>query len=234
MGVQTILDYNMTAEESETFQIALIYEQEYRKMFENCVDGQSLRRNSLPLRSDPRKSSLFRYCWKLRRETRGLIDSSEYRNYIRANLFIIKANKGHVEPNCITGDKAWMRYKVWKRRYDQKIADLGAKVPVRAVSVMNPKIIGEIDRTRKFLFEKCDGAPNYDKILNFIETGFFRLWVVTGKVSPYYLVLSPFIQKSNCKNILFSVCTSSESLIREQITQEIENYFQNEYGYEFE
>lgn len=233
LGLETILDYNMTLEEGEVFHIALIYEQEFRKMFGDEIDGQAIRRNSLPLRSDPRRSSLFKYCWKLRRETRGLLEQTEYRNYIRANLFIIKANKGHVEPNCVTGDKAWIRYKVWKRRYDQKMAEVSCQAPPPSVTTSSPKFIAEIDKTRKFLFERCDGIPTYDKILKFVESGVFRLWVATGKISPFYLAMSPFISSSNHKESLFSVCTSSESLVKEKITEEIKDYFRHEYGYEF-
>lgn len=233
MGLETILEYNMTVEEGEVFHIALVYEQEYKRMFADELDGQSVRRNSLPLRSDPRKSSLFRYCWKLRRETRGLLEQTEYKNYIRANLFIIKANRGHVEPNCVTGDKAWIRYKVWKRRYDQKIAEVSSQAPPPSVGNTSPKIIAEIDKNRKFLFEKCDGQPTFEKILHFIDLGVFRLWVATNKISPYYLSLSPIIEKTKRKSELFSVCTSSESLVKEKITEEIKDYFRHEYGYEF-
>jgi hypothetical protein len=232
--LQTILAYNMSVEEGEVFHIALTYEQEYRKLFALEADGQSIRRNSIPLRTDPRRSNLFRQCWKLRRETRGLIEQAEYRSYIRANLFIIKANKGHIEPNCVTGDKSWIRYKVWKRRYDQKMAEISEKTPPPSVSTTSPKIIMEIDRTKKFLFERCEGQPTYDKILKFVENGFFRLWVTTGKISSFYLVLSPFIEKTNKKGLLFTYSTSSEVLVLEKITQEIKNYFKHEYSYEFE
>jgi hypothetical protein len=232
LGLETILEWKMSLEEGEVFHIALTYEHEYKRIFAEESDGQAIRRNSLPRRSDPRRSNLYRQCWKLRRETRGLIEQHEYKNYIHANLFIIKINGGHVEPNCITGDKAWIRYKVWKRRYDQKMADIGAQIPPPSVSTTNPKIIAEIDRTRKFLFEKCDGSPTFEKIKKFIESGVFRLWVATSRVSPYYLTLSPFVEKTNLKDSLFSVCNSSEALIREKITQEIKDYFNHEYKYE--
>lgn len=224
----------MSIEEAETFHIALTYEKEYRRMFTGLVDGQAVRRNSLPRRSDPRKSNLFRQCWKLRRETRGLIDQNEYKNYVKANFFIIKAHGGHVEPNCVTGDKAWIRYKVWKRRYDQKIAEMESQKPPPSVSTTHPKVVAEIDRTKKFLFEKCEGQPSFEKINKFVAEGIFRLWVATSKVSPYYLALSPFVQKTNCKSTLFSVCTCSESLIKEKITEEIEGYFRHEYKYEYD
>ena len=223
----------MSVEEGEAFHIALVYEQEFKKMFLGELDGQTVRRNCLPKRGDPRKSNLFRNCWKLRRETRGLIDQSEYKNYIRANLFIIKANNGHVEPNCVTGDKAWIRYKVWKRRYDQKLADIGVQTPPPSTNTTNPKIIAEIDRNKKFLFEKCDGQPSFEKIKKFIEDGVFKLWVATNRISPYYLALSPFVEKSNHKESLFDFCNSSEGLILSKITQEIKDYFNNEYRHEF-
>lgn len=233
LGLETILEWKMNIEESEVFHIALAYEEEYKRMFSGEVDGQSFRRNSLPRRNDPRKSNLFRQCWKLRRETRGLLEKYEYKNYIHANIFIIKAHGGSIEPNCITGDRSWIRYKFWKRRYDQKMADIIVQAPPPSVSTTSPKIIVEIDRTRKFLFEKCDGKPTFEKIEQFINCGFFKIWVATFKISPYYLILSPFVEMTQSKDSLFYFCSSSESLIREKITQEIKDYFRHEYKHEF-
>lgn len=234
MGLETILEWKMTYEEAETFKVALIYEEEYRKIFGDEIDGQSFRRNRLPLRSDPRKSYLFRNCWRFRRETRGLIESQEYRNYIKANFLIIKINKGRIEPNCITGDRAWLRYKVWKRKYDIHLSEIGAQAPPPSVNTTDPKIIFEIDRTKKFLFEKCEGQPTFEKLKYFIDNEFFRLWVATGKVSPYYITLSPYIAKACDINQLFSVCTSSLGVIQERITQEVRNYFIHEFSYELQ
>ena len=134
----------MTLEESETFHIALVYESEFKKMFfsntkESLSCGLSLRRNCLPRRGDPRKSNLFRHCWKLRRETNGLLEKSEYKNYVKANLFIVKINGGAVDPVCITGDKAWIRYKVWKRKYDQKLLELNSSSENSPKNTVNEK-----------------------------------------------------------------------------------------------
>lgn len=234
MSVEAILDWNMTSEEGAVFHIALLYEQEYRKFFTDDADGQGFRRNSLPRRGDPRKSNLYRQCWRFRRETRGLIETTEYRNYIRANMFIIKHHKGHVEPNCITGDKAWIRYKVWKRRYDVKMAELNAVAPPPSVSTTDPKIIAEIDKTKKFVFEKCSGEiPTFDKVKQFIDAGMFKLWLATGKISPYYVTLSPFVAKACDVTDLISVCSSSVGVIREKTTQQVKDYFAHEYSYEF-
>jgi hypothetical protein len=238
LGLETIIEWNMTPEESETFHIALVYETEFKKMFfsdtkESLSYGLSLRRNCLPRRGDPRKSNLFRHCWKLRRETRGLLEKNEYKNYVKANLFIVKVNGGAVDPACITGDRAWIRYKVWKRRYDQKLSEINSQGGSVLKNTLNPKIFSEIDRTKKFLFEKCEGQPNFEKINKFIKDGIFKLWVATNKISYYYLTLSPFVEKSLQKDVLFSFCNASENLIRNSITPEILEYFKNEYRYEY-
>lgn len=217
----------MTPEEAEVFSYASLYVKEFKKIFGSHCDGETIRRNSLPKRNDPRKSSLFKHCWKMRRETRGLLESHEYKNYIYANLLIIKINKGYIQPNCICGDKAWVRYKVWKRFFDQKNNETTATL---STSIMNPAILADIDRTKKFLFEKCSGEVNKEKIINFINKGSFRSWVASGKVCMYYIVLSPFLADIDKDTF---VLNSSIKLIQEKITKEIKNYFENEFKHEF-
>lgn len=158
-----IFQWNMTSQEAEVFAIACLYDQEFRKQFGSETDGQTVRRNTIPKRKDPRKSDLFFKCWRLRRETRGLLELSEYKNYIHANLLILKLHKAYVAPNAICGDKAWIRYKVWKRKFEQKLSEAGACAPPPNIDTINPKIIAQIDKTKKFLFEKCDGQPTLEK-----------------------------------------------------------------------
>lgn len=227
-----IFQWNMTNEEVEAYKLAVCYEKEYRRLFGETADGQAIRRNSLPRRSDPRKSNLFRHCWRMRRETRGLLESSEYRNYIVGNLTILQIQKGLVQPNVICGDKAWVRYKVWKRKYDAKLAEAGAIAPPPSTSTTSPKLIQQIDKTKKWLFERCDGAATFDKIKDFIDKGVFRFWVMTGKVSQYYVVLSPFVTKATDVDQFAEACGFSAALMRERCTQEVKDYFSHEYRHE--
>lgn len=230
LSLQTIVDLKMSSEEAETFKLALIYENEFSKIFKN-IDGQTYRRNFLPRKKDPRDSYLFRQCWKLRRETRDLLEPSEYKNYIQSNLFIIKTNEGHIQPNCINGDKSWIRYKVWKRIYDKKLAEKNSKLEKKEVKLDHKKL-AEIDKTKKFLFEKCKGTPKYEQILDFIQSGSFNLWIATEKISPFYLSLSIFIDKAGMKNKLFSFSKVSEGFIKEKTTKDIIDYFEKEFDFE--
>jgi hypothetical protein len=228
-----IFEWNMTPQEAAAYKLALCYEKEYRRLFPDRSDRQSIRRNKLPNRTDPRKSYLFRYCWKLLRETRGLLESHEYKDYIYANLLIIKLNNGHCEPNAICGDKAWIRYKVWKRYFDRKMAEINATAPPPSVSTTNPKIIAQIDRTKKFLFERCDGEVTLDKIKSFLDQGIFKFWVATGKVSQFYVILSPYVQKAGVAADIAQQCGFSLAVLEEKTTQEVKDYFKHEYAHEF-
>lgn len=226
-----IFEWNMTPPEVAAYKLAVLYEEEYSKIFKGEMDGQSFRRNTIPKRGDPRKSNLFRYCWKLRRETRGLLEPEQYRQYIRANLTILKLNKAHVEPNGVCGDKAWIRWKVYERWYKNKLADKNAIAPPPSISSTNPKVIKEIDQTKKFLFEKCDGEVTKEKINKFIKDGFFKFWIMTGKVTNFYVVLSPFLE--NHKEGLAKSCEFDLTLVRQRITNEVKDYFRYEYVHEF-
>lgn len=228
-----IFEWDMTPQEIEAYRLAVLYEKEFRANFSKDADGQMIRRNTIPKRGDPRKSNLFRHCWKLCRETRGLLENHEYPLYIKANLTIIKAHNGRIEPNSVCGDKAWVRYKVYKRLYDQKLSELAATAPPPSVSTTNPKIIQEIDRTKKFLFEKSEGNPTLESIKSFFERGFFKMWVATGKISTFYVALSPFVQKSCDLNKFANDCSFSLALVNEKITEEVRNYFKWEYKHEF-
>jgi hypothetical protein len=223
----------MNSDETEAFKLAVCYETEFRRLFGDCVDSQTMSRNSIPLRNDPRKSSLFRHCWKMRRETRGLIETHEYKNYIVGNLTIIKIQNGYLSPNIICGDKAWIRYKVWKRRFDAKIADKSVE-NTPCVTSTDPKIIQQIDRTKKFVFENCDGVPSFDCLKSHVDRGIFKFWAVTGKVSHYYCVLSPWMAKLYDLEKFGQNCGFSPALLREKITEEVLAYFRHEFKHEYQ
>lgn len=230
-----ILEWNMTQDEAMVYKIACIYDREFRRIFPIRTDqmrGSSFSRNTISRRGDPRRSYLFRHCWKLRRETRGLLEPHQWRQYIVANLTIIKLNDGSVEPNSICGDKAWCRWKLFERWFNEKEAEKACVAPPPSVSTTDPKIVKEIDTTKKFLFERCEGEVTEEKIKDFIDNGIMRFWVMTGKVSRYYIMLSPLMDKFCNVEEFAEQCSFDPSLFREKISDEVREYFKHEYQHE--
>ena len=229
-----IFQWRMTNEEAAAFKLAVLYEKEFRRVFKDykVVQRGSLERNTLPRRGDPRKSNLFRFCWKLRRETRGLLESHQWKQYISANLTIIKLNDGYVEPQCVCGDKAWCRWKLYERWCKEKEAEKACAPPPPDVSTVDPKVIKEIDTTKKFLFERCEGEVTEEKLKKFFDDGILKLWVLTGKVSRYYIVLSPWMNKFCDIGKFAEDCSFDPTLFREKISPEVREYFKDEYRHE--
>ena len=221
-----IFEWGMTEPEANTFKIAVIWDELTSKMFPN----EKL--PTLPKRGDPRKSTVFRYCWKLLRETKGLLQGDEYRLYIAAQLKIIQAYGGRIEPNSICGDKAWSRWRVWKRLYDKKKMEEAGEVikPLKA----DPHVIQELDKTKRFLFEKCEGQPTIEKLKEIDKTGYLKIWMAAGKISYYYVVLSPFISEVCDKQEIDNYCNVSLKVFEDQVTDDLREFFEREFGYEQE
>lgn len=229
-----IFEWNMTAAETEAYKLAVLYEREFLKTFGGTedIEGSVFRRNTISKRGDPRKTDLFRHCWKLRRETRGLLSPEQYENYVKANLMILKIHKSYVSPNAICGDKAWIRWKVWERWHNQKLAQKSATPPPPSVSTTDPKIIREIDKTKKFVFEKCEGEPTPEKMRELVSSDFFKFWIISGKISIYYVMMSPYTQTHI--TTLSKSCSFDPVLFREKLTPEVRDYFHHEFNHEFD
>ncbi len=227
--LDTIFEWNMSVPEAETYRIALIWEQEVEKIappYEKNSEWH--RKNHLPKRGDPRKCSLFKHCWKFRRLTKGLLKEEEIRLYIIANLTVLKANNAYMEANVLCGDVAWIRWKIWKRHFDKKMAEQNNNPPP---PVAEDRVTRELLRTKRFIYEKCEGVVDQTTIDNLFERGSLRLWILQGKLSLYYVMLSPFFKKHI--NQLAIQCTFDPQLFIEKIDNSIRNYFEYEFKEEF-
>ena len=226
MRYDAVVEWNMTEQEAQAFKLACTWEEVTHRFFPR----QKLAH--LPKYGDPRKSTLFRYCWRLRRETRGLLREDEYKFYIIANLQIIQANNGRIEPNAICGDKAWVRWKIWKRLYEKKLAEKqGEKIPDQVT--FSPKIMMELDCSKRLLFEKSDGDPTPDKMQQFAEEGSLKIWCGTSRLSIYYFLLSPIACRYVDINDLAKEFSLDLPLYKEKISPEVESYFRKEFAHEF-
>lgn len=224
--LDAIFEWNMSTPEAETYKLALMWEVEIRKYAPTHLQTPEWkRRNSLPFRGDPRKSILFKHCWKLRRLTKGLLKENELRLYIVANLTILRNYNAYMEVNTLCGDKAWIRWKVWKKLYDRKTAELNSSPPP---PVAEDRLMRELLRTKRFFYEKCEGLPSIELVQKFIDAGSIRLWILQGKLSIYYVMLSPFFKQH--AETLGKECNFDPVLFKEKITNDIIDYFNYEFA----
>lgn len=226
-----ILDFKMSDHEADAYKLAIMYNEEFQRVFRGQnVDGQLVRRNVLPKRGDPRKSNLFRYCWKLLRETRGLLQPTDRRMYLRAQLSAVAGKGGHIEPNILVGDRAWWRWKVYKWLWEKKLASINCEAPPPSATTTDPKIAKELVFTKKHIFEKSEGEPTQEKIDAFVESGIARFWVMQGKLSKFYIVLSPWMSKY--KERLAKECSFDLKLVDSKINDSLREYFNHEFKHE--
>lgn len=227
MRLDTILQYKMTSVEADVYKLCLIWEEESKRLFPE----QYLAR--IPNAGDPRKSHLFRHCWKMLRETRGILAEADRKLYVIANLVGVKVYNGRIDPNILCGDQAWKRWKIYKWLYEKKLAEKNGEAPKPNPATTSPKLFWELEMTKKFLHEKCDGEVTEAKIKEFVDSGIFKLWTLRGKVSPFYIVQSPFLHKHVNIQQLGEQCWFNPSLIRSKIGEDVATYFQQEFSYEF-
>jgi hypothetical protein len=215
--LEPIIEFKMPELEAKAYKIGLLWMGMTRKYFPEYKHT-----NGFPRKGDPRKSSLFRYCYKLVRETQGLIPDNEYMLFVKAQLDVLKAidlggnRHPRIEPSCLVGDKAWIRWKLWKRKYDA-ITKRQTKEDVGLDVAPLEQITRELKMTKAHLTGRFDGEYREEHI-NMGARDMER-WIALGKVSGYYAVLSPWVKKY-CKNITIDL-----DLYRKSVTPEVQAVF---------
>ena len=215
----------MTKDEAFAYKLALIWIELCRQELPNY---QHVRLK----KGDPRKSILWKYCYKLYQETKGLVLPKEYRYYILAQLRILKAFKqgnihALIEPSILTGRKAWWRWTNWKKRFDKNIEISMSTEQLKAFAP-EYKIIQELEETHEFM--KKAGLVTKDAVLKAIDSGMLPKWAHANKIVPYYLVLSPW---ANVKDDLDKIFNIDLMVYRRAITNEIREFFKDEFVDEF-
>jgi hypothetical protein len=214
-------EYKMNEMEAKSWKVALTYLDLAQKYFPTYQHYQ-------PGKKDPRKTTLFKYAYKLVREHEMPID--EYYHYISAQLQILKhITKGDehplVGPQVIAGDKAWNRWLVWKRKFNKA-------VPQETVVVADTKISEDLINSKKFLLTKFSELNKKCIIDSLQNRNLFR-WVALRFVSPRYLAHSPIVKEwaETTKTNLLDAFSIDLSLY----TPSIESMaaFKKEFSYEF-
>lgn len=221
--LELIIKYKMDDLEATAFKLVLLYEELCQKEFPNE------RHVKISKNKDPRKSTIFKYCYKLARETKGIFKEKDYYLYILAQLQILKLIKeGNVhaliEPQILVGEKAWKRWKIWKKKYDKKISKIKNSQEL-GILTSESKIKVELKSTLEFL--KKNNCLSFNQFKNNIIN--IKRWIKVGKISPYYIVLSPIMTK-----LLNEIDDFEIALYRPSITPNLEKYFKEEYDHEFQ
>lgn len=187
----TIFQWKMTSEEALAYRLGLIFIQKCHELLPDYVHTK------YPKKGDPRKSFLFKICYKLQKETKGIIDPEDYERYIHAQLYILKRiedSKGiHalISPSCLVGDGAWKRWKVFEKQFNK------AKKQIEVTELEAGE--GSIDhcrldliRTRKFLDKRFPEGHTIQDIEQLFATGEIDSLVGRKFISPYFVILSPW------------------------------------------
>jgi hypothetical protein len=222
-----VVKYKMDAMQTKAYRLCQMWVDLCKKEFPNE------RHTKLRKTGDPRKSFLFKCCYKLVRQTKGLIPDEEYRLYIIAQLHIMKLQTdgevhGLVTPGILVGDKAWRRWRVWKKHYELE------KIKPKTVEELevNPSLVlVELNRTKKFLIKELGDPPKYEKLESKIKDLSFIRWVTVGKVSPYYVLLSPFVKRF-CGDEYEEMFLFDFDVYKGNINDEVVSYFNKEFDYE--
>lgn len=212
-NLEIILKYKMNETEKKAYKIGLIWEKLCEKEFPNEVHSK------FPKNKDPRKSTLFRYCYKLAVETKGLIKNKEYFYYVLSQLKIFKAIQKKdihalIGPQILVGDKAWKRWSFWKNKLNKKIDEVST-LKEAGILTNEKEIIRQLTKTKSFL----------DKIkYEEITSENINYWIYHKKISPFYVTLSDF-----CKKFIKEF---DYALYRPSITPLVEDFFKKEFEHE--
>lgn len=221
--------YGLDPMETLAYQCCIVYLTLAYKIFPNY------RHSKLPKSGNIKKASLFKHCYKMCKNIEGKIKKEHYPLFIKAQMDIFKSIYDAtnvcpiIVPAIISGKKSFNRWLVWKNRYE-KIKII--KTENTTINAEKQLLINEFCKTLDFMksnptiFESLKSfAENQNQILKF---------VILKKISPYYVCLSPWIEKlqDTIKEDIYRI-TNSET-IKEIMSQGDKNlhhyYFKHEYA----
>ena len=228
LALETILDYNLNQIEAKATKILYIYIESVKKIFPNF--------HMRTPRGDPRKTYLFKVCYKLVNETLGKISDPDYPLYVIAQLDIIRRNTekynrdAHISPICLVGEKAWRRWCVWKKIYDKKI---NTRQETAQEAGLNPHsyetVIAKLKQDKEFLVNK--EVFSNEKLEQAVEGRAMLRWIATKQLSPYFallsLVLNNWLKEHNLT--IDSVFALDFEFYRPGITPEVKDFFNAEF-----
>lgn len=231
--LSAIIEYGMSDLEARAYKISLLYLEKAPKFFPNEVHYH------VP-KGDPRKSYVFKHAHKLLRLHGSELREDDIKLYVHAQLDILKhitAGQEHprIAPDILSGPKAWNRWLLWKGKYDKVKKFAKTATAAEVINKNREKEALELLAKTKMFFAVSFDRLHQDDIKTGLDNGEFWLWVRWGKVSFYYVLLSPLVKAWSEKTKILpnQKVAFEESSYQEGITEEVKKYFQTEFKYEF-
>jgi hypothetical protein len=146
-------------------------------------------------KGDPRKTLLFKCCYKMVSEVKGKINPEDMDLYIYSQIAVLKANNSEdtpvlVTPQVLCGEKAQWRWKFFNKQSKIQLPQL-----------QKPEIIISNEKFKKLVDESSEFL--YKKIIPFTKENFFKKlddgsilrWYENKFISGYYIVQSNIIKE---------------------------------------
>lgn len=160
----------------------------FNKLFPNIIEKK------FSPNKDPRKSAVFKYCYKLQRETNGILKKDEYKDYVYCQLKFLKMYKDKtnnavlVSPNILNLDRGWKKWKYFKYLLSKN----NQSVSVKSKYVNNDNLKISLINDKNYLIKKI-GKINKRNISQNINNILF--WHKLGDISVYFLAICDLIDK---------------------------------------
>jgi len=218
--------YDMTPKETLAYQCCIIYEHCSNMIFPNYIHAR------LKRKGDPRNCSLFKHCYKMVNSLEGKLDKKLYPYFIKAQfdiflkVFQTTNQCPLISPAIISSEKSFSRWKVWKY-YNEKIKYI--KNENNIITASQPLLVNEFSKTLDFM---NSNSELFKDIASFIDnsSNILKLCIIK-KLSPYYIALSPWIEKLKSKEEIYTISNSEIILeiLSDEDKQLHKKYFYKEY-----
>ena len=136
---------------------------------------------------------------------------------------------GLITMEPITGKRGIEGYNIKRQTKEEKDETVSVEEVADRVENVDPMILRQLAGTKRFLHEKCEGQPNIEAMQKIINDGLLRLWVQMGKVSYYYLCLSPWVNKGT----MGTEYDFDPGCYTPKITEVVQESFRQAFGYEY-
>jgi hypothetical protein len=220
-----IVKYKITDEQEKRALKLYYYWMTYRKkIFPDMLHGK------FNENKDPRNSLIFKYCYKLQRETSTTLEEKDYENYIRAQLIVLKHfskkydTEISIDANVITGEKAWKRWKSFRARLRiTKNNSVNEYISFPSLE----KVTIEFNKTKNFLLENMSEI-NEENIENNINN--IIIWFNFRKISPYFIVFNKKINSIYTIEDIKKIFKIDPLLYKERFSDIIKEVYENVFG----